>query len=87
MLGTNISPVAESKETLIPFCLSDSTTFDLSENALDGGTNDIQVFVNNVRQEPGSSKEIKNFCESKFGISFPMTQKEEVRGSNAHHFY
>ena len=33
-----------------------TTTFDLSENALDGGTNDIQVFVNNVRQEPGSSK-------------------------------
>ena len=33
-----------------------TTAFDLSENALDGGTNDIQVFVNNVRQEPGSSK-------------------------------
>ena len=33
-----------------------TTTFDLSENALDGGTNDIQVFVNNVRQEPGSGK-------------------------------
>ena len=29
-----------------------TVTFDLSENALDGGTNDIQVFVNNVRQEP-----------------------------------
>ena len=24
-------------------------------------------------QEPGSSKEIKNFCEAKFGITFPMT--------------
>ena len=33
-----------------------TVTFDLSENALDGGTNDIQVFVNNVRQEPGSGK-------------------------------
>tara|TARA_R100001463_G_scaffold88889_1_gene143652 strand:- start:1572 stop:2579 length:1008 start_codon:yes stop_codon:yes gene_type:complete len=33
-----------------------TTAFDLSENALDGGTNDIQVFVNNVRQEPGSGK-------------------------------
>jgi len=33
-----------------------TTAFDLSENALDGGTNDIQVFVNNVRQERGSGK-------------------------------
>ena len=24
-------------------------------------------------QEPGSSVEIKNFCDAKFGITFPMT--------------
>ena len=30
VLGTNTSPVAESKDTLIPFCLRDSTTLDLS---------------------------------------------------------
>ena len=27
------------------------------------------------QQEPGSNKEIKNFCEAKFGITFPMTEK------------
>ena len=39
------------------------------------------------KQEPGSSKEIKNFCESKFGITFPMTEKVSVKGSEAHPFY
>ena len=39
------------------------------------------------KQEPGSSKEIKNFCEAKFGITFPMTDKESVKGSEAHPFY
>ena len=38
-------------------------------------------------QEPGSSQEIKNFCEAKFGISFPMTEKVSVKGENAHPFY
>jgi len=39
------------------------------------------------QQEPGSNKEIKNFCEAKFGITFPMTEKVSVKGSNAHPFY
>ena len=26
-------------------------------------------------QEPGTNKEIKNFCEAKFGITFPITEK------------
>jgi len=38
-------------------------------------------------QEPGTSKEIKNFCEAKFGITFPMTEKVKVKGSEAHPFY
>jgi glutathione peroxidase len=38
-------------------------------------------------QEPGDSKDIKNFCESKFGITFPMTEKISVKGENAHPFY
>ena len=38
-------------------------------------------------QEPGSSKDIKNFCEAKFGITFPMTEKVVVKGDNAHPFY
>ena len=38
-------------------------------------------------QEPGNSKDIKNFCEAKFGITFPMTEKVSVKGENAHPFY
>ena len=34
-----------------------------------------------------TNKEIKNFCEAKFGISFPMTEKVKVKGSEAHEFY
>jgi len=39
------------------------------------------------QQEPGNNKEIKNFCESKFGITFPMTERVSVKGENAHPFY
>ena len=39
------------------------------------------------QQEPGTNKEIKNFCEAKFGITFPMTEKVSVKGSDAHPFY
>jgi len=38
-------------------------------------------------QEPGNNKEIKNFCEAKFGITFPMTEKVKVKGKDAHPFY
>jgi len=39
------------------------------------------------KQEPGSSEDIKSFCEAKFGISFPMTEKVSVKGAAAHPFY
>ncbi len=38
-------------------------------------------------QEPGNSNDIKTFCEAKFGISFPMTEKVSVKGDKAHPFY
>lgn len=38
-------------------------------------------------QEPGSDKEIKEFCEVNFAIDFPMTTKEPVKGGAAHPFY
>ena len=47
----------------------------------------LGVPTNNFRQEPGSNKEIKDFCESNFGITFPMTEKISVIGSNSHPFY
>ncbi len=47
----------------------------------------IGVPSNTFNQEKETNKEIKNFCEAKFGISFPMTEKVEVRGEKAHDFY
>lgn len=38
-------------------------------------------------QEPGSEKEIKQFCETNFDIDFPLTAKQTVIGENAHPFY
>lgn len=38
-------------------------------------------------QEPGTNAEIKTFCETKFGITFPMTEKVSVKGSDADPFY
>ena len=33
-----------------------TTTFDLQNKVVNGGENALEVFVNNVRQEPGSGK-------------------------------
>ena len=38
-------------------------------------------------QEPGSNEEIKEFCETNFNITFPMTDKIDVKGDNAHPIY
>ena len=38
-------------------------------------------------QEPGSNTEIKNFCETNFNITFPITDKTDVKGKNAHNIY
>ena len=38
-------------------------------------------------QEPGSNDEIKDFCETNFNITFPMTSKYNVKGENAHPIY
>ena len=47
----------------------------------------IGIPTNNFKQEPGSNKEIKDFCETNFGVNFPMTEKINVIGSKAHPFY
>jgi len=38
-------------------------------------------------QEPGSEKEIKEFCEVNFDVDFPLTGKVRVKGDGAHPFY
>ncbi len=47
----------------------------------------IGIPTNNFKQEPGTNKQIKDFCETNFGINFPMTEKINVIGKNAHPFY
>ena len=38
-------------------------------------------------QEPGSNEEIKQFCSSKYNVTFPMFDKIEVNGPNRHPLY
>jgi glutathione peroxidase len=38
-------------------------------------------------QEPASNSEIKDFCETNFNITFPLTDKIDVKGENAHELY
>ena len=47
----------------------------------------VGVPTNNFKQEPKNNAEIKNFCESNFGITFPMSEKTDVIGNNAHPFF
>lgn len=39
------------------------------------------------QQEPGSNAEIKNFCTSKYNVSFPMFSKIKVKGDGIHPLY
>jgi glutathione peroxidase len=38
-------------------------------------------------QEPGTNEEIKQFCSSKYNVSFPLFDKLEVNGPNRHPLY
>lgn len=35
-------------------------------------------------QEPGDENEIRNFCSTRYDVTFPMFSKVEVNGANAH---
>ncbi|HUL09434.1 MAG TPA: glutathione peroxidase [Candidatus Acidoferrum sp.] len=38
-------------------------------------------------QEPGAEPAIRSFCETNYGVDFPMTAKQTVIGGGAHPFY
>ncbi|SPD63043.1 Glutathione peroxidase [Cupriavidus taiwanensis] len=42
---------------------------------------------NDFSQEPGSQKEIADFCYNTYGVKFPMLGKSHVRGSDANPMY
>ncbi|NYI06863.1 glutathione peroxidase [Allostreptomyces psammosilenae] len=38
-------------------------------------------------QEPGTAEEIRTFCSTTYGVSFPLFEKVEVNGENRHPLY
>ncbi len=38
-------------------------------------------------QEPGSADEIKEFCSTRYGVTFPLLEKAEVNGEGRHPLY
>ena len=47
----------------------------------------LGVPSNSFNQEKKDEKDIKEFCEVNFNISFPMTSIYEVKGENSHEIY
>lgn len=37
-----------------------------------------------AKQEPGNAADIQQFCQLNYGVSFPMFDKVDVNGANAH---
>ena len=40
-----------------------------------------------LNQEPGENKEVKNFCQINYGVTFNMFEKIDANGSNTHPIY
>ena len=40
-----------------------------------------------LKQEPGSNSEIKEFCATKYNVTFPLYSKIVVKGAGIHPFY
>ncbi|MES2105790.1 MAG: glutathione peroxidase [Pseudomonadota bacterium] len=40
-----------------------------------------------LHQEPGTAEEIGAFCEKNYGVTFPLFEKIDVNGSDAHPLY
>jgi glutathione peroxidase len=38
-------------------------------------------------QEPGTAEEIQTFCKKNYGVTFLLTEKIDVKGTNAHPIY
>src|ERR1700755_2595892 len=38
-------------------------------------------------QEPGNAREIAEFCETRYDVTFPLFAKIDVNGANAHPLY
>ena len=56
----------------------------LYETYKDSGLVVLGVPSGDFRQELSSNEAVKEFCELTYGINFPMTEIEHVKGSEAH---
>ena len=59
----------------------------IHENYKNKGLIVIGVPSDNFHQEPGSEEDIKKFCMVNFNITFDLTKKNNVVGSEAHPFF
>jgi glutathione peroxidase len=60
----------------------------LHEEFADRGFTVLGVPCNQFKgQEPGTSEEIAEFCSATYGVTFPMTEKVDVNGPDAHPLY
>jgi glutathione peroxidase len=59
----------------------------LWETYNDRGLVVLGVPCNQFSQEPGGAKEIRNFCESNYGVTFPLLSKQDVNGSSRSELY
>ena len=60
---------------------------ELHEEYQDKGLVVLGVPSNSFMQEHSSEDKVKDFCETNFNINFPMTEKMDVIGENAHPFF
>jgi glutathione peroxidase len=37
-----------------------------------------------LHQDPGNNEQIQEFCSVRYGVTFPLSQKVDVKGTNAH---
>ena len=47
----------------------------------------LGVPSNDFNQELHNDKEVKKFCEIRYGVNFPMTSIQKIRGDEAHPLY
>jgi glutathione peroxidase len=60
----------------------------LYKDKKDAGLVIVGFPANNFKgQEPGTNEEIKQFCDSKYGVTFPMMSKISVKGEDQHPLY
>lgn len=60
----------------------------LARDYADRGLTVIGVPCNQfMGQEPGSAEEIKTFCSTTYGVTFPLLEKTDVNGAGRHPLY